>query len=76
MPDRCMIDARGAFCPQPLDELVAAIRHGAVGDEYEVLSSDKGSTNDIPTWARKYGHELLGMEEVEGYWAIRVRKAC
>jgi TusA-related sulfurtransferase len=45
-----------------------------VGDEFEVLSSDKGSTNDIPTWARKYGHELVAMEEGEGYWSIRVRK--
>ena len=75
MPDRRMIDARGAFCPQPLDELVAAISHAAIGDEFEVLSSDKGSTNDIPTWARKCGHELLGMEEVKGYWSILVRKA-
>ncbi len=74
MTARRMIDARGAFCPQPLMELVAAITHAAVGDEFEVLSSDKGSTNDIPTWARKCGHELLGMEEAEGYWSIRVRK--
>jgi len=75
MPDPRMIDARGAFCPQPLNELVAAITHAHVGDVFEVLSSDKGSTNDIPTWARKYGHELLGMQEVKGYWSIRVRKS-
>lgn len=75
MPDQRMIDARGAFCPQPLNELVAAITHADVGDVFEVLSSDKGSTNDIPTWARKSGHELLGMQEVKGYWSIRVRKS-
>jgi len=75
MPDQRMIDARGAFCPQPLDELVAAISHADIGDVFEVLSSDKGATNDIPSWARKSGHELLGMEEVQGYWSIRVRKS-
>ena len=75
MPDQRMIDARGAFCPEPLNELVAALRHADVGDVFEVLSSDKGSTNDIPSWAKKSGHELLGMQQVEGYWSIRVRKS-
>ena len=75
MPERHMIDARGAFCPEPLRELMAAIRHAAVGDEFEVLSSDKGSTNDIPAWARKSGHHYLGSEERPGCWSIRVRKA-
>ena len=75
MPEQRMIDARGAFCPEPLNELVAAFRHAGVGDVFEVLSSDKGCTNDIPTWARKAGHELLDMQENEGYWSIRVRKS-
>ena len=76
MPTERMIDARGAYCPQPLNELMSAIRHGDVGDVFEVLSSDKGSTNDIPRWARKTGHELVGMDEgQDGTWSIRVRKA-
>jgi len=29
MPERQIIDARGAFCPGPLMELIAALRHSA-----------------------------------------------
>lgn len=42
------IDARGSFCPGPLMELIRGIREAQVGDVLAVLSSDKGSRNDIP----------------------------
>ena len=46
-----------------------------VGDEFELLSTDKGSINDIPEWIKKVGHEMLSSEQVEGVWHIKVRKA-
>lgn len=72
---RQTIDARGSFCPGPLMELIAAIKAAEVGDEVEVLSSDKGSADDIPAWARKVGHELVSSEEKEGHWVVVVKKA-
>ncbi|ROR32355.1 sulfurtransferase TusA family protein [Inmirania thermothiophila] len=74
MGQRQTIDARGAFCPGPLMELIAAIKLAEVGDEIEVLSSDKGSANDIPEWVAKVGHRLVGIEEKDGYWSIVVEK--
>lgn len=74
MIERSTIDARGAFCPGPLMELIAAIKLARIGDEIEVYSSDKGSLNDIPTWSEKVGHELVSVEDREGYWSIVVRK--
>lgn len=70
-----IVDARGSFCPGPLMELIAAMKMVAVGDEIEVLSTDKGSATDIPEWIRKVKHEYLGTEEKDGVWHVRVRKA-
>lgn len=75
MAQKTTIDARGSFCPGPLMELIAGIKMAQVGDELEVLSSDKGSANDIPEWIKKVGHEMLDTREEAGVWHITVRKA-
>jgi len=75
MGDKKVIDARGTFCPGPLMELIAGIKLIEVGDELEVLSSDKGSANDIPEWVNKVGHEMVSNSEEDGVWHIVVRKA-
>ena len=74
MANRRVIDARGSFCPGPLMELIAAVKMAEVGEEIEVLSSDKGSANDIPEWIKKVKHEHIGTEEKEGVWHILVKK--
>ena len=70
-----LIDARGSFCPGPLMELIRAIKEAQVGDVLELLSSDKGTAQDVPEWVAKVGHELLGTEEKDGVWHLKVRKA-
>ena len=74
MANRRTIDARGSFCPGPLMELIAGIKMAEVGEEIEILSSDKGSANDIPEWIKKVKHEHLGTEEKDGVWHVLVRK--
>jgi len=74
MAERKTIDARGTFCPGPLMELIAGIKLLEVGDELEVLSSDKGSASDIPEWVNKVGHEMVSSTEEDGVWHIVVRK--
>ena len=74
MANRRVIDARGSFCPGPLMELIATVKMAEVGEEIEVLSSDKGSATDIPEWIKKVKHEHLGTEEKEGVWHILVKK--
>ena len=71
---RRIVDARGSFCPGPLMELIAAIKMVQVGDEIEVLSSDKGSAKEIPQWLTKVGHEHLGTTEQDGVWHVNVRR--
>ncbi len=69
-----IIDAKGSFCPGPLMELIAGMKAAEVGDELEVLSTDKGSANDIPEWINKVGHELIETKEEGGVWHVLVRK--
>ena len=69
------IDARGSFCPGPLMELIAGMKLAQVGDEVELMSSDKGSAKDVPEWIRKVGHEVIDSREEAGVWHIRVKKA-
>jgi tRNA 2-thiouridine synthesizing protein A len=69
------IDARGMPCPGPLMNLIGAIREGAVGDVIEVLSSDQGSKTDIPAWLAKARHELVEVDDDEGFTRFVVRKA-
>jgi TusA-related sulfurtransferase len=74
MTERTTIDARGAFCPGPLMELIATLKLVALGDEIEVLSTDKGSALDIPAWVEKVKHEIVGIEQHGEAWHIVVRK--
>ncbi len=74
MGTRHTIDARGTFCPGPLMELIAGMKLAEIGDELEVLSSDEGSSADIPEWIRKVGHEMVSTSQESGVWHVVVRK--
>jgi len=69
------VDARDAFCPGPLMELIGTMKMENIGSIIEILSTDHGSAKDIPEWIAKVGHEYIGTEEKEGYWSIVVKKA-
>jgi tRNA 2-thiouridine synthesizing protein A len=70
-----VVDARNTFCPGPLMELIRYMKQARVGDTLELLSTDDGSSNDVPEWVHKAKHELVSSEKVAGVWHIRVRKA-
>jgi TusA-related sulfurtransferase len=68
------IDARGMPCPGPLMSMIGAVREGAVGDVIEVWSTEEGSKTDIPAWITKAKHELLSVEERDGYTSFVVER--
>lgn len=72
-PDK-VVDARGTSCPGPLLAAKRAISSVPVGGIMEVLSSDPGTKRDLPLWAKKMGHEFLGVIEEPGYWRIFIRR--
>ena len=68
------VDARGSACPGPLLEAKKGIGKVRVGEILEVLSSDSGTRTDIPAWAKKVGHEYLGVVEADGCDKLYVRR--
>lgn len=68
------VDARGSACPGPLLEAKKGIGKVRVGEILEVLSSDSGTRNDIPAWAKKVGHEYLGLVAADGCDKLYVRR--
>jgi tRNA 2-thiouridine synthesizing protein A len=68
------VDARGSACPGPILEAKKGIGKVKVGEILEVLSGDLGTRQDIPAWARKVGHEYLGLVESDGYDRLYVRR--
>lgn len=70
-----IVDARGSACPGPLLEAKKGIGAVSVGDILEIRSSDEGTRNDIPVWAKKVGHEYLGvLQAEEGYDRLFVKR--
>jgi TusA-related sulfurtransferase len=67
-----VVDCRGSACPGPLMEAKKAIAQVKVGEVLEVLSSDPGTKEDIPLWAKKVGHEFVGSLPGDGYDRIFV----
>ena len=57
------IDARGMQCPGPIVEVFKAMKAAQPGDEINILVSDKGFLEDVKTWCRKTGNELVSLED-------------
>jgi len=68
------VDARGTACPGPLLEAKRAMAEVPMGGVLEVMSSDIGTKEDIPLWAKKVGHLFLGDLEEAGYWRLFVKR--
>jgi TusA-related sulfurtransferase len=68
------VDARGSACPGPLLEAKKGIGKVKVGEVLEVYSNDSGTRTDIPAWAKKVGHEYLGVIGADGYDKHFVRR--
>ena len=68
------VDARGTACPGPLLEAKRTMPSVAKGGILEVLSSDIGTNEDVPLWAKKVGHEYLGNIEEAGFWRLFVKR--
>ena len=57
------IDARGMQCPGPIVEVFKAVNALKPGDEIKIQVTDKGFLEDVKTWCRKTGNELVSLED-------------
>ena len=57
-----VVDASGRFCPGPVIDARDAARQVALGEVFELITTDPGSWRDIPAWCRNTGNALLVAE--------------
>ncbi len=74
-PDH-VVDSRGMLCPVPVLAAGKALNDVPIGGVMEVRATDAGAAADIPAWARRAGHEYLGMLQEQGYLRLFVRRTA
>jgi tRNA 2-thiouridine synthesizing protein A len=68
------VDCINETCPVPLVETRKAIRKASPGDVLEIRGTHPASRKEIPMAVESMGLDLLGIEEEDGVWLIRIRK--
>ena len=58
-----VLDCQGDACPRPLLKTKKAMAEMASGEILEVVGTDPGSKNDLPSWANRTGNIYLGEKE-------------
>jgi len=69
------VDARGLLCPLPILRLARAFRRAPSGMVALLLATDPAAVEDVKTFCREGGHELLSTEREGKVLRFRVRKA-
>jgi TusA-related sulfurtransferase len=68
------VDTRGETCPVPLVECRKALRKAAPGDEVIVTGTHPASKKEIPMACESMGLEIIGIDEEDGEWKIRIKR--
>lgn len=69
------IHCEGLSCPMPVIRTKKAIEELAPGRVLEVVATDRGSLTDLKGWARRVGHDYLGVKEANGKFHHYIRRA-
>lgn len=69
------VDVRDMNCPMPLIKTQNTMKELKPGEILEVLTTDPTATKSIPAYAKKSGHEWLGMiEDEDGSYRLFLKK--
>lgn len=64
------LNARRLLCPLPVIRTQDKVKQLQAGDVLEVICTDPGVMQDIPTWCRINKHKVLSAENVAGEYII------
>ncbi|MBV9410966.1 MAG: sulfurtransferase TusA family protein [Acidimicrobiia bacterium] len=68
------VDTSGLACPMPIVRTRQAIDQLASGDVLEIISTDRGSLTDIPSWADTLGHQLIDSRQEGQRFVYLIKK--
>ncbi len=69
-----VLDCIGLFCPVPVFRTREEIGKMAVGEILAVLADDPAAEEDIRSWAKRTGHEIVELRKESDHIRILVRK--
>lgn len=67
------LDARGLSCPMPVLKTKKQVGKMSSGQILEILGTDPGTANDLPSFAKRGGHEYLGEKADQGFTRYYIR---
>ncbi len=70
------LDAKGLSCPLPILKTKKAVEALAKDQVLKVETTDPGSKNDMASWAKRTGNEILKMEEGSGSFTFFIKKTA
>jgi len=65
-----VIDARRLLCPMPVIRVQNRVAELSAGTLVEVVCSDPGALNDIPSWCRINGHRVVKTSRSEDEYLV------
>jgi len=68
-----ILDLERLLCPMPVIRVQDKIATLQTGDIVKAVCTDAGVKHDIPAWCRINGHEVLNIEEADGFYTITVK---
>lgn len=69
-----VLDAKGLSCPLPILKTKKAVEALSKDQVLKVETTDPGSKNDMASWAKRTGNEILSMEEGSGTFTFYIKK--
>ena len=68
------LDAKDLICPLPMLNTRKALKLLSEGQVLKVETIDAGLKNDLTSWAKKTGHEILKFEELSSSFIFYIKK--
>ncbi|HTF99921.1 MAG TPA: sulfurtransferase TusA family protein [Nitrospirota bacterium] len=71
-----LLDAKGLNCPLPILKTKKAVESLNKGQVLKVETTDPGSKNDMASWAKRTGNEIVKSEEGSGTYTFFIKKTA
>jgi tRNA 2-thiouridine synthesizing protein A len=69
-----VLDTKGLSCPLPILKTKKALSALAKDQILKVETTDPGSQNDMASWAKRTGNEILKVEQGSGTFTFYIKK--
>lgn len=71
-----LLDAKGLSCPLPILKTKKAVETLSKNQVLKVETTDPGSKNDMASWAKRTGNEIVKFQEGSGTFTFFIKKTA